>query len=187
MIYVKCSTGRHEIPNRNKLNPKNWNIKKILKEIAIALLMIFVVSNVMSYLRKPALESNALPQIEEELLDSTLFTNKDIEGKPIIIHFWGIWCPTCKLEAENIQSVSEKYTVLTIAVQSGDDKKVEAYMRGNGLDFKVLNDINGTWAKKFKVKAYPTTFIYDGEGELRFTEVGYTTTAGLLARLKMVE
>jgi thiol-disulfide isomerase/thioredoxin len=149
--------------------------------------MIFVVSNVMSYLRKPALESNALPHIEMKLLDGTLFSSKTIEGKPIIIHFWATWCPTCKIEAGNIQSVSQKYRVLTIAVQSGDDSKVEAYMKENGLDFKVLNDIDGAWAKKFKVEAFPTTFIYDGKGELRFTEVGYTTTVGLLARLKMVE
>jgi thiol-disulfide isomerase/thioredoxin len=159
----------------------------MLKEIALALLMIFVVSNVMSYLRKPTLESNTLPQIEEKLLDGTLFSSKAIEGKSIIIHFWATWCPTCKLEAGNIQSVSEKYTVLTIAVQSGDDREIEAYMEENGLRFKVLNDVDGTWAKKFKVEAFPTTFIYDGKGELRFTEVGYTTTAGLLARLKMVE
>ena len=166
------------------MNPKNWNIKKILKEIAIALLMIFVLSNVMGYLRKPALESNMLPHIEVKLLDGTAFSGKPIEGKPIIIHFWAIWCPTCKIEAANIQSVSEKYTVLTIAVQSGDDREVETYMKENGLDFKVLNDLDGVWAKKFKVEAYPTTFIYDGKGELRFTEVGYTTTAGLLLRLK---
>ena len=175
------------MPSRAKWNPKNWNIKKILKETVIALLMIFVVSNVMSYLRKPTLESNVLPHIEMKLLDGTVFSSKAMEGKPIIIHFWATWCPTCKLEAGNIQSVSEKYTVLTIAVQSGDDREVEAYMKENGLRFKVLNDVDGLWAKKFKVEAYPTTFIYDGKGELRFTEVGYTTTAGLLARLKMVE
>ena len=173
--------------SRNKLNPKKWNIKKMLKEIVIALLMIFVVSNVMSYLRKPTLESNVLPHIEMKLLDGTVFSSKAMEGKPIIIHFWATWCPTCKLEAVNIQSVSEKYTVLTIAVQSGDDREVEAYMKENGLRFKVLNDVDGLWAKKFKVEAYPTTFIYDGKGELRFTEVGYTTTTGLLARLKMIE
>ncbi len=169
------------------MNPKNWNIKKTLKEIALTLLMIFVVSNVMSYLRKPTLESNALPQIEEKLLDGTVFSNKTIEGKPIIIHFWATWCPTCKLEAANIQSVSEKYTVLTIAVQSGDNGKLEAYMKENGFDFKVLNDTDGVWAKKFKVEAFPTTFIYDGKGELRFTEVGYTTTAGLLTRISMIK
>jgi thioredoxin-related protein len=55
------------------------------------------------------------------------------------------------------------------------------------LNFRVLNDREGKWASKFKVEAYPTTFIYDAKGKLKFTEVGYTTTAGLLARLKLTE
>ncbi len=169
------------------MNPKNWNIKKILKEILVALLIIFVVSNVMSYLRKPALESNLLPQIDVKLLDGSVFATKAMEGKAVIVHFWATWCPTCKLEAANIQSISEKYNVLTIAVQSGNSGEIKAYMKESGLDFSVLNDTEGVWAKKFKVEAFPTTFIYDGKGELRFTEVGYTTTAGLLARISIIE
>ncbi|MEA1953742.1 MAG: protein disulfide oxidoreductase [Campylobacterota bacterium] len=166
---------------------KNLNFKKILKELAIGLLILFVVSNLLSYLRKPSLESNKLPKMAVTLLSNTYFSTAEEKGKPIVIHFWATWCPTCKLEAANIQSVSEQYTVLTIAVQSGDDSKLEAYMRDKSLDFNVLNDSDGSWSKKFKVEAFPTTFIYDGKGELQFTEVGYTTTAGLLARLKLIE
>ena len=60
-------------------------------------------------------------------------------------------------------------------------------MQEHALNFKVLNDADGAWAKKFKIEVYPTTFIYDAKGKLRFTEVGYTTTVGLLARLEWVE
>jgi thioredoxin-related protein len=60
-------------------------------------------------------------------------------------------------------------------------------MKERGLTFKVLNDVNGEWANKFKVEMFPTTFIYNANGELKFTEVGYTTTAGLLARLKLID
>jgi thioredoxin-related protein len=60
-------------------------------------------------------------------------------------------------------------------------------MKKHQLHFKVLNDYDGSWAKRFNVTVFPTTFIYDSSGELRFSEVGYTTTAGLLARMKLVE
>ena len=166
---------------------KKRNFKKILKEVIIGLLILFVASNMMSYLRKPHLESNILPQIKSRLIDGSLFETKVLKGKPTVLHFWGIWCPTCKLEAANIQALSEKYEVLSIAVQSGSNEALQSYMNENGLDFKVLNDSDGRWAKQFKVEAFPTTFIYDGKGELKFTEVGYTTTAGLLARMKMVD
>lgn len=168
------------MPSRNK-----WNIKSILKEILTAVVLLFILTNIISYIRKPELGSIHLPKIEAELVDGSTF--KVEEGKPLLLHYWAVWCPTCKLEAPNIQAVSQKYNVLTIAVNSGSDEKVKTYMKENELNFKVLNDVDGRWAKQFKVEAYPTTFIYDGKGELRFTEVGYTTTAGLMARLKIIE
>lgn len=168
------------MPSRNK-----WNIKSILKEILTAVVLLFILTNIISYIRKPELGSMQLPKIEAELVDGSTF--KVEEGKPLLLHYWAVWCPTCKLEAPNIQAVSQKYNVLTIAVNSGSDEKVKTYMKENELNFKVLNDVDGRWAKQFKVEAYPTTFIYDGKGELRFTEVGYTTTAGLMARLKIIE
>jgi len=139
----------------------------------------------MNYVRKPTLDSVHLPDFEVTLVNGEIFRKP--EGKPLVIHFWAEWCKVCKLEASNIQNVSEKYEVLTIAVNSGDDSRVKAYLKERGLTFKVLNDIDSTWAKKFKVEVFPITFIYDSKGELKFTEVGYTTTAGLLARLSMAD
>ncbi len=160
-----------------------WNIKSIIKEIIIAGVTLFIFTNIISYLRKPEIASTSLPQLEVKLLDGS--TYKTRKGKPLMIHFWATWCPTCKLEASNIESVSHDYNVLTFAVNSGDKEKIQAYMHEKGLSFNVVNDSDGRWAKKFKVEAYPTTFIYDASGELKFTEVGYTSTAGLLARLKL--
>jgi len=164
-----------------------WNIKKILKEILIGLLLLFVLSNVFSYIRKPDLDSNTFPQTKSQLIDGTYFVTSKIKGKPIFVHFWATWCPTCKLEASNIQALSKKYEVLTIAVKSGSNEALKKYMYKNGLDFKVINDTHGNWAEEFKIEAFPTTFIYDKSGELTFTEVGYTTTAGLIARIEMLK
>lgn len=165
----------------------NWNIKKILKEVFIGLLILFVLSNVFSYLRKPDLERTTFPQTKSQLIDGSYFETNSIKGKPLLVHFWALWCPTCKLEASNIQSLSQKYEVITIAVQSGSNEKINKYMHENGFDFKVINDTHGNWAKEFKIEAFPTTFIYDKNAELTFTEVGYTTTAGLMARMGMID
>ena len=164
-----------------------WDLKKIVKEIAIGLLILFVLSNVLSYIRKPTLDNNTFPQTKSQLIDNSYFETTKIKGKPLLVHFWALWCPTCKLEAANIQALSKKYEVVTIAVRSGSNETLKNYMYENGFDFKVINDINGNWAEEFKIEAFPTTFIYDKNGELHFTEVGYTTTAGLFARMKILE
>ena len=162
-----------------------WNFKSLVKEIVIGAILLFIFTNIISYLRKPELLSTQLPHLEVQLLDGSTYSPK--EGKPFIVHFWATWCPTCKLEASNIESVSKEYEVLTIAVNSGDNAKIKAYMDERDLRFRVVNDSDGKWAKQFNVEAYPTTLIYDTKGVLQFIEVGYTTTVGLLARGKMCE
>jgi len=156
-----------------------------MKELLIGAVLILIVSNIISYVRKPDLASNNLPTLNVTLLDGSNYTQK--KAKPLVLHFWATWCPTCKLEASNIEHISSDYEVLSIAVNSGSDAEIKRYMKDNELTFRVVNDFDGRWAKRFKVEAFPTTFIYDAKGVLLFTEVGYTTTAGLLARLKMIE
>lgn len=163
---------------------KKWHVKSIVIALTKAAVLIFILSNIINYLRQPELASEEFPGIEAALLDGRIFSVE--EGKPLLLHFWAAWCPTCKLEAANIESVSKEYQVLTIAVSSGSDTELKAYMQEHGLNFNVINDKEGKWAKQFNVEAFPTTFIYDSKGELRFTEVGYTSTAGLLARLEWI-
>ena len=160
-------------------------LRSIFKEVIIALVILFVISNIISYIRQPELGTTQLPKIEAQLIDGSVC--KVQKGKPIILHFWATSCPACKLEAPNIQTISKKYDVLSIAVNSGSDENIKAYMQEHGLGFNVLNDKEGRWAAAFKIEAYPTTFIYDTKGKLRFTEVGYTTTAGLLARMEWID
>ncbi len=160
-------------------------MKKWIKEILTGMILIFILSNIVSYLRKPEPDSSQLPAVTLQLVDGSFY--RLAQGKPVVIHFWATWCPTCKLEASNIERLSEKYDVLTIVVNSGNDEKVKAYLKKKDLTFRVLNDQEGIWAEKFEVEAFPTTFLYDSKGELKFTEVGYTTTAGLLVRMTLLE
>lgn len=162
------------------------NLKKSVKEILIAVVILVVVANVLSYVRQPTLDSNRLPEMELALLDGTVFQSSELKGKPLMVHFWALWCPTCKLEAANIESLSKEYEVLSIVVQSGDDAKVKRYMQAHDLHFRVVNDKLGDLAKQFKVEAFPTTFIYDSNATLQFTEVGYSTTVGLVTRMKIL-
>lgn len=170
-----------------KNSQKKWSLKRILKEIVIMLVMILVISNVLSYIRKPDVTENQLPVINALLINGEQFDSTAFEGKPLLIHFWATWCPTCKAEADNIQRLSKQYNVVTFAVKSGDNEALQNYMNDREFDFGVINDEDGRWASRFNVQGYPTTFIYDAAGEIRFSEVGYTSTAGLLLRMWWVD
>jgi len=153
------------------------------KEIATTAVLVFVIANAISFFRSPDIANKNLPEINTLLTNEELYSTLDNAGKPLLIHFWATWCPTCKLEAANVQSLSQEYNVLTIAVKSGSDEKINSYLKEHSLDFKVINDSQGLLSEQFSVPAFPTTFIYDKEGKLSFTEIGYTSTWGLYLRM----
>ncbi len=163
---------------------KKWSI--ILREITITLLMIFIISFGLNYIRKPDIDSR-LPDIKLKSIDNREITLLK-KGEPLILHFWATWCPTCKLEASNIQNLKDSgIRVVTVAVNSGSSQAIDKFLKDRGYNYIVINDYNGELAKRFNVTAFPTTFIYNSSGELEFSEVGYSTTVGLKARVKLIE
>jgi len=162
------------------------SIKKFLKEIVFTVLMVFVVSMVLNYIRQPEIHENiydyTLKDINQETIDFSTY-----KEKPLVVHFWATWCPTCKLEASNIDEVSKTNNVVTIAVTSGSNSEIKTFLKEKNLNFKVINDKDGVLAQKFNISAFPTTLIYDTNGSLKFTEVGYTTTLGLKTRIQLAE
>jgi len=156
-------------------------IKHYIKEIIIFAIFLTIATNAISFYKSSSLTKSKYNLPPLTLVDNTTFI--DDTSKPLLIHFWASWCPTCKVEASNIQTLSKEYQVVTIAVRSGEDRELKKYLSENNLDFKVLNDKEGVVAKGFNIQAYPTTFVYNKERELSFSDVGYTSTWGLKLRL----
>jgi len=163
---------------------KKWSIKNIIKELLTTLLMIFVISMGLNYIRKPDTDIQ-LPDIVKRDMNNQKVVFETY-GKPVVIHFWATWCPTCKLEAPNIESMQGDVHIITIAVNSGSNEELQNFMKEREYSYTVINDNNGKLAKKFGVQAYPTTFIYDGSGKLQFSEVGYSTRMGIRARVALI-
>lgn len=160
-------------------------IKKILKESIKFVIILAIILNVVSYYKSLDLNKDKLDIHSFKLLDNSIY--KLPEDKPVLIYFWASWCPICKVQSPNIKTVSKEYEVVTIVSQSGNKEEVEKYLEKNNLKFKVVNDEEGLFAQKFNITAFPTTFIYDKHKNLKFTEVGYTSTAGLYTRLFLSE
>ncbi|HIP44390.1 MAG TPA: redoxin domain-containing protein [Sulfurospirillum arcachonense] len=149
-------------------------LKKYTKEIILFSILLFVMSNAISLYR-----STDLNKVELLLSDVTLIEGKSYtinNKKPIMIHFWATWCPICKVEASNIQQISEDFQVLSIATQSGSDEEIKNYQKENGVNFMVINDQDGSLTKSYGVTVFPTTIIYDTNQNVAFSDVGYTST-----------
>lgn len=156
-------------------------IKHYAKEIGIIFVSVILFSNLLSWYKSQELNHNPLHMSTFFLVDGSSYTPP--KNQPLIIHFWATWCPTCKLEADNIARLSKKCEVLTIAVDSKTDAEIQTYLNEHNLHFRVVNDKNKILAQHFKIMGFPTTFIYDKKHNLAFSEVGYTSSLGLYLRM----
>ena len=156
-------------------------IKKILKNLIKYTIFFIIVLNLVSYFKGLDLNKEKFSIKNFELIDSSNYEIKN--DKPLLVNFWATWCPICALEEQNIENLSKDFEVITIATQSGSNEEIEKYLKDKNLSFKVVNDEYGLLSTEFNVKAFPTTFIYDKNKNLKFTEVGYTSTFGLKLRL----
>ena len=156
-------------------------LKHYAKEIITFFVVMTIIANLMSLYRSADLNKDPLSAVNIKLLNNKEYVIP--KEKPLLIHFWATWCPTCKVEASNIQMISQNFEVLTVAVKSGSDKEIQDYLVDNNLNFNVINDESGFFAREYNIAAYPTTFIYDRDKKLLFSDVGYTSTWGLWLRM----
>jgi thiol-disulfide isomerase/thioredoxin/tetratricopeptide (TPR) repeat protein len=123
-------------------------------------------------------EPRDLPAIDLEWLDGGRVGADELEGRIVVINFWGLWCPPCVAEAPQLQQFHEKYrddpavAFLTINTFDPDLDKVRAWMAENGYDYPVLVDDN--FATRNGVRGYPTTWFADADGRMVFEYFGYS-------------
>lgn len=106
---------------------------------------------------------------------------------PAVVHFWATWCPVCRFEQGTIDALARDHSVITIALASGTDAEIAAYMESEGLRFPVINDNDGNLSELWGVQGVPTSFIIDTAGYIRFVASGFTSGPGLRARLWLAD
>lgn len=121
------------------------------------------------------------PAFTATALTGKTVTLADNGGKPTLVHFWGSWCPVCRMEQGSIDAIARDHRVITIALEGADS--AAAHVREHDLEFDVVADEAGELSRRYGVRGVPTTIIVDRDGRIRFVEVGYTTQSGLRARL----
>jgi len=118
----------------------------------------------------------------------------DLQGKVVLMNFWGTWCPPCLAELPHIADIHEKYA-------DRDDFKLLAVSCGAGMEEDILQLQQSTASllaneridmptyadpgqetraavdRVAGLDAYPTTLVLDRGGVIRGVWRGYTPQA----------
>ena len=163
------------------------NIKTLLKKRWVKwtleiLFFVVLYLALRAYMQRDMISGQA-PDIQASTIEQQAFNLRAADTKPVLVHFWATWCGICKLEQDSINSLSQDYHVITIAMQSGSDDEVKGYIQEHELNFKVINDQDGTFVERYGVVGVPASFVVNSKNEIVASEVGYTTPWGLRLRL----
>ncbi len=104
------------------------------------------------------------------------------QNEPTLIYFWGTWCSVCRITSPMINSLSSDAKVISIAVSSGTDANINQFIDEHDYHFDVINDKTGI-AQTWGVLAYPSIYIVDAQGQIRFKTSGATSSWGLRIRM----
>jgi len=166
-------------------------MKKYIKELISTILLAFIVINLISlYKSKDIRAKEPLALLKDKKsINGTKIKELIEQKKPLVINFWGTWCPVCNQEIYNIDKIAKDKDIvlITIAVNSGLDSDIKSYMQKKGVDFLVINDNKGEIAKAFNISTYPTTIFYSPNRKKIVKDSGYLSYGGYLIRKKLVE
>jgi peroxiredoxin len=115
----------------------------------------------------------SLPSLNE----SGVVSLKDYEGEVIYLSFWASWCIPCRQEMPYLAQLWERhrergFQVLAINVDE-DAALAREFASQYALPFPLLRDENRTVSSSYRVPGFPTHYIVDRKGHIRFSGLGF--------------
>ncbi len=114
----------------------------------------------------------------------------DLKGKPVLLNFWATWCPPCREEMPDLDQLSrdfkDKAYVIALGADPGEPAELLAgYAKQNNLaGLTILRDATGSAARRFQVRAIPTSFFIDAQGVIRDYKLGAMSYQTMVEGLK---
>lgn len=126
---------------------------------------------------RPPAVGDSLAPFELEAIGGERIGTSDFRGQPMIVNFWGTFCPPCVEETPALQRMYEKYKdqgVVILGVNLGERPvvRVEQFVERFDVTYPVLLDPDLEVRDRYGVRSYPTTYFIDASGKVKTIRVG---------------
>jgi len=121
------------------------------------------------------------PEIGRVWLNSTPLSFRQLRGRVVLVDFWDYTCVNCIRTLPYVQAWHDRYRdkgLTVIGVHTPEftfaqyESNVERGIREFGLTYPIVIDSNREIWKAFANRYWPTKYLLDGEGYLRYGHFG---------------
>jgi len=125
----------------------------------------------------PPNDRMALPMLGS----SRTTTLQSFHGKVVVLNVFASWCDPCKTEAPLLareQKVLRAHdgTLLGVTYQDSTSDAL-AFVHNYHLDYPIVRDVDGNFAKAYGVDGVPETFVIGRDGRIQALNRGPLTAA----------
>ena len=137
--------------------------------------------NSRDWIGHPALDFQVTDLKGEEL------SLQQYRGQVVLLDFWATWCGPCIAEIPNLKKTYEKhkdqkFQVIGISLDRSMEP-IENYIKKKNLGWLHYWDKSGMVSNMYKVRGIPATFLIDGEGVIRKTNLRGSALKTAVAKL----
>jgi thiol-disulfide isomerase/thioredoxin len=105
-------------------------------------------------------------------LNGQPFDTGQYEGKTVFINFWATWCKPCLQEMPSIENANNQLRdqrILFLVASNEEPEQIEGFVKNHDYHFHYVRLEN---LEELNIQALPTTYIFNPEGVLKFSETG---------------
>jgi len=119
------------------------------------------------------------PEIDLPTLTGGRVELSKMRGHPVVVSFWGTWCPPCRDEFPELIRMQAKHSaagLYIIGVNGRDQERstrdVQRFVELFPVAFPIALDKRGLVRRKYKIEGQPTTVFIDSSGVVRKVHTG---------------
>lgn len=99
------------------------------------------------------------------------------QGKVIYLDFWASWCTPCRqsfpwMNKMNADYLAQGLVILSVNLDS-QRELANKFLKATPASFPIVYDDTGVIAKQFNVKAMPSSYLFNRQGNLVTSHQGY--------------
>lgn len=143
------------------------------------------------------------PNFTLKTVDGKPYSLSQFKGKPVLLEFFAVWCPHCQREAKVISQLDTKFgpkglqTLAVLASPYGRN-----YDSSGGSDLSIVTKSDVQWFEKtfgvqhptlidptfatvntYNATSYPTLYVVDRQGVIRYANTGEQPYSALAAAI----